>query len=385
MAIVESNVAGNEGVTRREYVTYGSAIAGTGLLAGCAETDSENGGANGADGTGTTDGTYSVTMEPVGSVEFETVPERWLPYTADYADMGVALGQADGLLGVELVERFGTHYYEELPGVSVDEDDLVDLWQSGTDTELFYELDADVHLVDPPFMTNQVQWTEADVESIEHGVAPFIGNTIFSRSYGWHDYEYYSLYEAFEKIAEVFQERDRFEAFDQLHDEVLADVHSRLPDENPEIAILAPESVAPEEFYGYTLDGGTQSKQWDDLGVRDALERSGVGGFHETGGTIDYEALLEVDPDAIVIWQEAGVTAESFEADVLEPMRDHSVAQNLTAVENDRVIFGGLFYQGPIINLFQLEMAAQGLFPDEFGGEDLFDRQRVADIVAGEF
>jgi iron complex transport system substrate-binding protein len=42
-------------------------------------------------------------------------------------------------------------------------------------------------------------------------------------------------------------------------------------------------------------------------------------------------------------------------------------------------------YQGPIIHLFQLEQAAQDLYPEEFGGEQLFDRQRVADIVTGAF
>lgn len=41
-------------------------------------------------------------------------------------------------------------------------------------------------------------------------------------------------------------------------------------------------------------------------------------------------------------------------------------------------------YQGPIIHLFQLERAAHGLYPDEFGDEERFDRGRVADIVTGE-
>ncbi|AFO55497.1 hypothetical protein NJ7G_0242 [Natrinema sp. J7-2] len=53
-------------------------------------------------------------------------------------------------------------------------------------------------------------------------------------------------------------------------------------------------------------------------------------------------------------------------------------------VQNDRVIYGGMTYQGPIIHLFQLERAAHGLYPDEFGDEERFDRGRVADIVTGE-
>ncbi len=41
-------------------------------------------------------------------------------------------------------------------------------------------------------------------------------------------------------------------------------------------------------------------------------------------------------------------------------------------VENDRVVAGGMRYQGPLMNLFQLEIPAD---------ERLFDRWRVADIV----
>lgn len=75
----------------------------------------------------------------------------------------------------------------------------------------------------------------------------------------------------------------------------------------------------------------------------------------------------------------------STRRDVTAHMRDHDVASELSAVQNDRVIYGGLTYQGPVIHLFQLEAAARGLYPDEFGGEQLFDRERVADIVTGDF
>jgi len=58
-------------------------------------------------------------------------------------------------------------------------------------------------------------------------------------------------------------------------------------------------------------------------------------------------------------------------------------------------------YQGPIMNLFQIEMGAKQLYPDVFGewpdyedgqhypeipeDEHLFDRQRVAEVVIGQF
>jgi hypothetical protein len=66
----------------------------------------------------------------------------------------------------------------------------------------------------------------------------------------------------------------------------------------------------------------------------------------------------------------------------------------VSAVKNDRIYPGGTAVQGPIVNMFQTEMAAKQLYPEEFGewqglgeapeDERLFDRQRVADIVNGE-
>jgi iron complex transport system substrate-binding protein len=103
------------------------------------------------------------------------------------------------------------------------------------------------------------------------------------------------------------------------------------------------------------------------------------------GETIDYEVLLEIDPEVIAIRLSGEITGGWVDENVTTHMREHPIASELTAVKNDRVIYGGMTYQGPIIHLFQLEGAAQGLYPDEFGGEQLFDRDRVADIVNGEF
>jgi iron complex transport system substrate-binding protein len=377
-----------ESPTRRDYVKYGGALVGGGLLAGCTG-DREGESTPTATDTATptvseeTTGSHSVTMEPVGTVEFDDVPETWFPYTADYADMGVALGRADGLQAVGVRARFGTHHYEELPGVSVDKANLTQLWQDGTGKEVFYELDADIHVIDPNFMVNRLGWKQEDVEEIDDNVAPFFGNTGFTRVYDWHDYRYYSLYEAFEKLAEVFDERERYEAFAQYHDEVLADVRTRLPEETPDIAVLYPAGVPPEAFYPYRIGAGTQSKHWKDLEVGDALAEHGIEDAQVGGGTVDYETLLDIDPDALAIRLQGEISQEYFEEEIVSHLRNHEVASELRAVQNDRVIYGGLTYQGPIIHLFQLERAAQGLYPEEFGDERLFDRQKVADIVDG--
>lgn len=396
--------------TRRDYLKYGGIVIGGGLLSGCTSSgtgdgvnNSNNSGgeANDSDVSSGGEGySYSVSMEPVGTVEFDTVPKTWFPYTADYADMGVALGQGNGLSAIGVRARYGTYLYEELPGVSVDKSALTELYQDGTGKEVFYELNADVHIIDPNYMLNALQWGQADVNEIGNNVAPFVGNTIFTRVYGWHDYRYYSMYEAFEKLAAVFQERARYKAFKRYHDKRLSAIQSRLPKETPDVALLYPAGIPPEAFYPYLIGNGTASKHWNDLRVGDALAQHGITDTQAGGGTIDYETLLETNPDVIAIRLQGEITQMYFEQKILSPMRNHPVASELQAVQNDSVIYGGLTFQGPIIHLFQLERAAKQLYSDKFGdwpgyGDDtypelkengqLFDRKRVANIINGDF
>ena len=75
-------------------------------------------------------------------------------------------------------------------------------------------------------------------------------------------------------------------------------------------------------------------------------------------------------------------TESEFRDTVVSFMENHSVASDLTAVENGDVYRAGPLYQGPITNLVVTERLARTLYGVE---EELFDRERVADIVAGEF
>jgi iron complex transport system substrate-binding protein len=191
----------------------------------------------------------------------------------------------------------------------------------------------------------------------------------------------------------VFRETERYEAFAALHDEFLSDVQSELPPESerPDVFLTYEGTDEPETFSPYRLnDKGTSKKQWRDLGVTDALEGTDIENLSTTNrGELDYENLLEVDPDVILIRGHERDSATEFRDSVLAYMRDHPVGGELTAVREGRVYRGGYLNQGPIHNLFLTERAAKQLYPDVFGevtgDAELFDRQRVADIVTGEF
>ncbi|WP_435332529.1 ABC transporter substrate-binding protein [Haloarchaeobius sp. TZWWS8] len=392
--------------SRRNYLRATAAAVGGGLLAGCLGGDSSDsaptGTTNGSqatdsDSTAGTDtaGEVTVEMAPMGEVAFDQPPETWMAYFSTYGDMAIALGQLDGLAGLIFTENWPMAFYDALPGVDVAFDDVPQLMgDNGIDKEVFYELDADVHLFDPNFIgLLDDNWKEADFEEISTNVAPILGNSIRRRNEDWHDYEYYELYEAFETVATAFGERERYEALKQIHDETISTVQEQLPPEpdRPTVGLLSANSNFEKgAFYAYPVHGGNGHKQYRDLGMRGAFDDHIEGSYAEW----DYEQLLEVDPDALVFqYGFSHVSTEAFQSR-LDAMRDHPVGSELTAVQNDRLYRGGTSYQGPLINLFQTEAAAKQFYPETFGewnGLDtlsntdmpLFDRQRVSDIVTG--
>lgn len=99
--------------SRRRFILSGGAAASA-LLAGCMG-DAGSGGSNGSNSSNGTNssnataagdngsetqteenttesGSYSVSMAPVGTVEFESVPKKWVANNGSWADMGISLG-----------------------------------------------------------------------------------------------------------------------------------------------------------------------------------------------------------------------------------------------------------------------------------------------------
>ncbi|MFC7072981.1 ABC transporter substrate-binding protein [Halovenus rubra] len=389
-----------EGPTRRDYIKYGGALVGSGLLAGCIDGDDFQSTTTETDSTPTTtrttdtstetpteDGSYSVSTVPVGEVSFESVPETWVAENASWGDMGVALG-LEKPSAVVLTGEYRTWAYEDIPSLSTDKEDMTSLWQDGISKETFLDIDAGVHFIDPNYMINLIpNWKRADVTEMADRVSPFCGNTNFS-TYPWHeDYPYYSLYEATEKVAQVFQRMDRFEALQRLHNETISGIQERLPPESdrPDIALLSPASAEPKKYYPYRLGDTTAYKHWHDLGVSDAFEDSNIQSFTSDRGTIDYETLVEIDPEIMMFYTDKYWTRSEFRETYLSFLQGHNVANQLSAVKNGEVYRAGGMYQGPIINLAKTERAAKQLFSDIFDQDErLYSRQRIADIRNGD-
>lgn len=383
--------------TRRDYVKYGGAVIAGGLLSGCSDL-------SGSESTQTSDGgSYSVTMAPMGTVAFESVPQNILADSTSTIDILAGLGHGSA---IESTSRPSTSvpslefYYAKL--------DTSDEWIEFQDAgdfgkEILFELDSDVHFLDPAYVNSLDNWNESDIREIEENVGPFFGN-IYSRKHrqppeSWRDsYEYYTVWELTEKHAEAVQEQDRFEQLNEIKETLLSNIQSKLPSpsDRPTVGMVYPR-LSENAFYVHKLNQpGYFFAHTRPLDATDVFEDITADEFG--GQLVDYEAMLEADPDVIIM--NHGVSSYYDVAATKESIRSHSVGSKLTAVQNDRLYASGNPRQGPIMNLFQLEMTAKQFYPEQFGewpgyvpgepypdipeDEQLFDRQAVADIINGD-
>ena len=393
----------HEAPTRRDTIKGGSALIGGGLLAGCAGESGPSGGANGSNSSGNRntatnsgESPYSVTIEPAGKITFEDVPETWTTFGGAWAEMAAILGYADGARAIQAY--LPPEVYLDAAGLSIDQNLPTFLGDQGIDKELFYELDSDVHLVDPNMLLSlDDSWDRSDVEEISKNIGPVCGNNCRRRREFHTGYPLYTLYEAFKKTALVFKKYDRYEALKQVHDEVMKVVESRIPpkSDRPSIGLLNGGSEPRNnDFSPMNTEGdGYEMKTYRDLGAPSAFTAE------QSEGDADYELLLQVDPDVLIVHWAIGRfdSTNEFENQFVQPMQNHPVGGKLTAVREGRVYPGAGGEQGPVTHLFQTELTARQVYPEKFGefqgieaqpdipaDERLFDRQRVADIISGD-
>ncbi|WP_226482313.1 ABC transporter substrate-binding protein [Natrinema amylolyticum] len=388
--------------TRRKWLKYSGAVVGGGLLAGCTgdpESESQT-------TTASEEGSYSATLAPTGEVTLDSEPEDIFTMLGHHADMVLSVGRSDDMNAVfepgyhQGLYRKLTHH---LDGVSVDWEGLYSSWQP--EKEKVYELDSDVHIADPAKVATADGWDKSDVQDIADNVGPWFGNTLSGTNRtppeGWRDqYEYYTLWEIFGRVAQLFGEDERYEALASVHESMVQSIEENRPPESERpTAALVLFSTSDDTGWGYKMNNpGYYAAHTRPMGVTDTLSETFGEGYGDGGRNMpfDYELLLEADPDVFLV---LGSMTEYFNLDeIRKGLEDHEVASELTAVEEGNVYAQGARRQGPLLNLFQLEMTAKQLYPEQFGEwpgyengepypeipeeEQLFDRDRVAEIIS---
>ncbi|OAQ51303.1 hypothetical protein HTG_17350 [Natrinema mahii] len=379
-------------MARRRQLLASSASLIAVSLAGCSGTTADD---QTEQSTGT--GTYTVQVKPNDPYTFESVPETYAAIPSVWMDIGMALGMQPS--ATASLERAPLKYYDQLPDVSFDENEitkLADSSESGYDKENFYAADCDVHLIDPRMLKFFANWTDSDIEEIRTGTGPFLGSSIrFASSAATGSEPYYDLYGAFEKAAKIFQRQDRFDAWQSFHDDFMETIEDGLPpaDERPTIAAIW-RGVNPDsgQFRVAPLDPlQNNTLTYRRVGMKGAFEDN------VPDGPIGYEELLRVDPDYIgAVGGLTSLTHEEFVDTVIEPFENNSNGQRLTAVQNRNIVRNGGQFMGPIVDLFATEAVAKMVYPDSLGewpghvgslseDEQLFDRQELAAIINGTF
>ncbi|WP_348533555.1 ABC transporter substrate-binding protein [Haloarcula laminariae] len=379
-------------MARRRRVLASSASLIAAGLAGCGGNSGSESGSTNSPSTEP----YTVQIDPNDPYTFEEVPETYGVGTSPFLDMGMALGiQPSATTGLE---RAPLKFYDLLE-LGFDESQVTKLAsdaESGYDRENFYAADADVWLISRTNIGRYVNWDDSDFEEVESQTGPFLGTTLrfAPQSAVQAEPNPYTMYEAFEKVAKVFQRQQRFEAWQSLHDDLMSTIEEGLPpeDERPTVAAIW-RGVSPDsgQFRIAPLHRlGNNTKSYNRVGMQDAFE----GQYPD--GPIGYEELLRADPDYIgAVGALTSQTHEEFVNTTVEPFESNENGQQLSAVRNGNVIRSGGQYMGPIVDMFSTEAVAKQVYPDEFGewpgsvgavpeGEQLFDRQRLRDIVNGD-
>jgi iron complex transport system substrate-binding protein len=399
-----------EASTRRECMKYGGAVITGGLLAGCSansssSTDSPDATLTETTATTATDAeptttereSFDVTVKPYGSITFESAPKTYATSGGAWTDFGFAFGSEP--TAMSRIEPYPTRYYDLLPGVTFDTSGMTNLGDpSAYGKEQFYELDVDTLLMDKILINSYAGWETQDFEEIEENVAPFCGSYVRGSWAGEaldveFSFPYYTLTEAVELAGDLFQDQARAEAWVSLHESFHSDLQSQAPSASPSIGLLYSASKPADGTFMVTDPTlpGVATRQYRTFDVENAFADVNL----TDGWKTDYEGMLEADPEYLFFDSTLSMGREEFEKRFVTPLEESAVGSELTAVQEGNIFRGGGRYQGPIINLFVTEVLAKQLYPEQFGdftavGEvsterQLFDRQRVSDIINGAF
>ncbi len=355
------------------------------------------------------DGTYEVTLSPVGTVRFSHPPQRIVTQDANYNDMLVACGSEKGLVATGYANNSYDAFYAQLPGTRIsslppDVTFLNSAAGGGFDKERLYSLHADIHHIDPMQLAAARGWSRADVEEIARNVGPFFANR-YSRDNaypGKDPYEFYTLWELSDKVGQVYREENRIAALKVVGDKLVSDIQARLPplENRPRVALIY---YSNGRITPYSLSrGGFGQAQYAAVGARDVFGDGKIATYGDAGGrgaVLDIEGLLSINPDVIImplaIYGKPGSGQGGRAAyEQFLKLQTDPLGQRLKAFQDRHVYPGGTPLQGPIFFLFQTEMAAKQIYPAIFGiyrddqqyppDERLFDRSRISEILTTE-
>lgn len=248
-------------------------------------------------------------------------------------------------------------------------------------------------------------WSNSDIEEISKNIGPFFANrySIENKKPKYlNDYKFYSLNEINEKFGEVYKKKDKAEKINKFTENFIISIKNKLPKnyQRKRIAIvyLCKKGIVPFD----STSNGYGFSQYKIFNCIDAFHDSGIKTYSYEGnfGTmLDRESLLLANPDIIIINE--GIYIDNkykffsrrtkLLINEFEKFKSDPLLKNVTAFKNNNIILGGIYDQGPITRIYQIEMLAKQLYPEYFGkfnidhkydkSEQLFSREELRKII----
>lgn len=106
--------------------------------------------------------------------------------------------------------------------------------------------------------------------------------------------------------------------------------------------------------------------------TQSGTQRTQANGSTQTSGQGSYSVSMK--PVGSVTFD-----ADTFREQIIQPMANHPIGSQVTAVQNEQIYPGGVGEQGPVTNLYNTELLARQLYPDEFGSFSLDSPLQVSD------
>lgn len=350
--------------------------------------------------------TYNIEFSPCGKIELLKIPQRILTSHQTYNDILVAFNMNENIVAVSSKDKFYYDFYTNLNITNKLNDNIIQysLGRNHYDKELFYSINADIHHIDPITLAMTKGWSRLDVEEICKNIGPFFGNdySINGKKPSYLiDYKLYTLNEINLKFGEVYKKQDVTQRINDFTENLIKNIQNKIQNINSKtiaIIYLTKKGIVPFDStscgYGFT--------QYKVLKCKDAFKEKGIKTYSYEGnfGTIiDKETLLIANPDVIIINEGIYVDPKykffskrtQLLLNQIETLKRDHLLKDIPAFKNNKIILGGIYDQGPISRIYQLEMFAKQIYPEIFGqfninhkysaDEQLFSREELREIL----
>lgn len=354
---------------------------------------------------------YYVELNPCGNVYFKDVPNRILTNQETYNDILISFNKGNNIKAVGSFDKIYDNFYQDLNiKTNINKNNIIQISTARNtyDKELFYSINADVHHIDPIALSYTKGWNKDDINEISKNIGPFFANrySIENKKPAFiKNYTFYNLNELNLKFGQVYKKEMLAKNINDFTDNFIQTIKDKLPKniKGKRIAIvyLCKKGIVPFD----STSNGYGFAQYKIFNCVDAFKDSGIKTYAYEGnfGTmLDKESLLLANPDVIIINEGIYIDKKynffsrrtKLLLNEFEKMRKDPILKDIPAFKNNNIILGGIYDQGPIIRIYQIEMLAKQLYPEIFGkfnidhkypkNEQLFSREQLKEILLNE-